>query len=342
MTAGAAGPLRDGFALVLSMLIVIALAVLSTGMLIVAAQEAGIASAAAAAARARTAAEAEVRRALSAWSTRRASALPPGAALSTHPRPEAELAIRRLDSTLFVVTARVTASFRLRQAEAGAGALVRTLDPLRLQTRVSVAAAAADTSARLEGGSVSGLDACALAPPLPGVLAPAVDGAATLDGDPPVTIAPPPVDPLAGIPLRAIADVVPTGAAGSPRPAVEASVCAPGPWNWATARPDHPCGTPALIHSEQDLTLRGGEGFGVLVVDGDLTITGDFVFHGLLHVRGRLLLDGGSVTGAVRAGHLLLRQGQLRYDSCALEQAFRAPAFDRAFRPPGRWWVPVF
>ncbi|HUG41472.1 MAG TPA: hypothetical protein VMM12_13375 [Longimicrobiales bacterium] len=342
VTPDPAGPLRDGFALVLSMLMVTALAVLSAGMLIVAGQEASIAAAATSTARARAAAEADVRRTLATWSTRREAALPIGSTRSLDPQ-DAKVTIRRLDSTLFLVTARATSSSGTATVAADAGVLVRTLDTARIHAAAASAAVVADSAADLVAGAASGLDACGTAPALTGVLAPAVHaGAATLEGAPPLATATPPPDPLAGIPLHAVAEVVPAAPLGSPAPAAQGDVCVPDQWNWGTARPGHPCAEPVLIHSAGDLTVAGGEGFGVLVVDGDFTVTGGFVFHGFIQVRGRLVLVDGHLSGAVRAHHLHLRGGDLRYDACALARAFDAHPFDRPFRSPGRWWVPVF
>jgi hypothetical protein len=115
------------------------------------------------------------------------------------------------------------------------------------------------------------------------------------------------------------------------------------PTNWGSTQAGHPCAERSLlIHVTGDLTLRGGEAAGVLVVDGDLVATDGFTLHGLLVVRGRVLLDDATIVGALRSRTLDLRDGAILYDSCLLGAAVEAPAFDRPFRLPGRWWVPTF
>jgi hypothetical protein len=49
------------------------------------------------------------------------------------------------------------------------------------------------------------------------------------------------------------------------------------------------------------------------------------------------------LTGAVRAAHVKVTGGRVRFDACAVDAALQAPALDQGFRPPfGRWWVPIF
>jgi hypothetical protein len=56
-----------------------------------------------------------------------------------------------------------------------------------------------------------------------------------------------------------------------------------------------------IIHASGDLTVDGGRGQGVLLVDGDLTLAGGFEFHGAILVRGALLSGpgGARITGTV-------------------------------------------
>lgn len=339
------GPMRDGFALMLAVLIVTAVVVLSAGMLAVAGQEARIAGAAAATIRARTDAEAAVGRRVAEWSTRRDAALEIGAASHGSDAPDVSVRVERLDTTLFLVTARARSPFGADTARASAGALIRILRPLPLARESAPAALSAGIRADLLGGLVSGVDACATAePPLPGILAPliGVTGGA-LDGEPPTRETAPPPAPLEALPLQDMADLLRSGGAGAPRPLTPAGECLLGEWSWGSIRPEHPChGAPSLILVRGDLTLTGGEGAGILVIEGDLVARGDFTFHGLIIVRGRALLDGATLLGALRADEVEVRAGTVRFDSCLLSAAFRAPALDRAFRMPGRWWVPTF
>jgi hypothetical protein len=56
-----------------------------------------------------------------------------------------------------------------------------------------------------------------------------------------------------------------------------------------------------VIHAAGDLIVDGGRGQGLLLVDGDLTVQGDFAFFGAVLVRGALLSapGGARVTGTV-------------------------------------------
>ncbi|MBW3553411.1 MAG: hypothetical protein KY466_07875 [Gemmatimonadetes bacterium] len=339
-----AAPLRDGFALMLAMLIVMAVAVLSAGMLAVAGQEARIAAAAEAATHARADADAAVRRIVADWSTRRDAALEIGAASERIPAPDVSVRIERLDTALLLVTARARSPFGADTARASAGALVRVLRPGLLARKSVSAALTAGSRADIEGGVVSGFDACAAGPSLPGLLAPIIAwSSGALEGVPAAEEAAPPPAPLEALPLMDIADLLLPGGAGTPRPLIQRGECVLGTWSWGSLRADHPCGTlPPLVLVRGDLTITGGQGAGILIVDGDLVAGGDFTFHGLIIVRGRALLDGATVLGALRADRVQLRTGTIRFDSCLLAAAFRAPALDGAFRFPDRWWVPTF
>lgn len=77
-----------------------------------------------------------------------------------------------------------------------------------------------------------------------------------------------------------------------------------------------------------DLTLDNISGYGTLLVDGDLTITGSFDWHGLVLVTGTLALSGGgnatkSISGAVYTNDTITYNGNIdiQYDSCAIANA---------------------
>lgn len=82
----------------------------------------------------------------------------------------------------------------------------------------------------------------------------------------------------------------------------------------------------------QGLQLINGVGYGTLLVEGDLTLGGDFEWHGLLLVSGHLTVDGGSGTPNIRGA--ILTQGatvingsvDIQYDSCAVNQALNNQA----------------
>ena len=335
---GLPGTTRPGFALVFSILLMMGLALLTAGMLAVADQETRIAATLTGTTRARAAAESGIRRALADWSTRRAAALMPGEGWTGVDSLGGEVRLRRLHPTLFLLTARVSGP---DGAVGSAGVLVRTLDVPALVAAARGAAAVAGR-AELHGGLLSGTDACADgAGDVPALVADSVvrtggetRGAAGAVEVPPAALPPLPYAEMAAIRLA--------GGTGIPRPAATGGACVESDWGWGSVSEGHPCAAPHLIHSTGDLAVTGGQGVGVLVVDGDLELGGGFTFHGLILATGTVLLEDAVVRGAIRAASLDVRDGLLQYDSCLLSAAFAAPAFDRAFRPPDRWWLPTF
>jgi hypothetical protein len=97
-----------------------------------------------------------------------------------------------------------------------------------------------------------------------------------------------------------------------------------------------------------NLTIEGGRGQGVLLVAGDLTLTGAAEFDGLVLVRGALRAfgAGGRIRGGVVVGNLggglaaSLVGGLITYSSCALDAALRLAATARLV--PERSWVELF
>ena len=99
-----------------------------------------------------------------------------------------------------------------------------------------------------------------------------------------------------------------------------------------------------VVHSRGDLTLDGGKGQGVLIVDGSLTLGGGFRFVGVVLVGGNLLVTtgGASVTGGVVAGGMTDATGSaeptpvVHRSTCAIESALVAAG---DLRPvPDRPW----
>jgi hypothetical protein len=122
---------------------------------------------------------------------------------------------------------------------------------------------------------------------------------------------------LARIPTR-------TGGSVTPGPEIREGRCVLGaPRNWGSpTAPEGPCGAyrPAIA-AEGDLTLRGGEGQGLLLVTGDLRLTEGARFAGLVLVAGDLTVEGGSVLeGLARV------RGRVRVDGGARISAMYCPA----------------
>ncbi|NIM52564.1 MAG: hypothetical protein GTN62_08120 [Gemmatimonadales bacterium] len=106
--------------------------------------------------------------------------------------------------------------------------------------------------------------------------------------------------------------------------------------NWGDPDdPDGPCGGYfPLVYASGDITLHGGRGQGLLVVDGDLSVRGGFRFYGAVVVAGRFKThgEGGHFSGGVVAATVVLGQNTLvggpaiQYSSCALGRALRGSA----------------
>ncbi len=349
---------RQGFALLYALFMVMALSVVGLGLMATGTRETLIAAGVEGQLRARATAEAAALEAVGRWSTRAWADLAVDPAFDTvvqTPIPGATVTVARLDTTFYLLRAEGvdrTAAGREPVASARVALLVRTLDPATLAAAFP-AALTATTSIDVRGGAVHGGESCPRpggATSAPAALAPhiTVDPAARVYGDPPVSRSaaplPPAPDPFAPALAPALATVAPDGSVVTPGPLASGGRCTPGPRNWGSTDPAHPCYTHLpFVHHTGRLTMVGGEGRGILVVDGDAHLTADARFHGLLIVHGRLHLDGGArVAGAIRARTIISQEAEIRHDGCAIHAALLAPSLDRAFRSPGRWWVAAF
>lgn len=348
---------RPGFALAISLLLVVVLAALGAAMLALGAREAEIAAAMARRSHARAAAEAAVRWTLATWSTRLHDGLAIGeSAVSSVPpaRPDrgpgsgASASVTRLAARLFLIEGTGRGGPEGIPSSARAAVLVRTFDADALARAFPAAVTAAD-SVLLRGGQVSGVDACG-EEPVPAILAPywvVAESEAAIQGDPPALTRPPPdvplpdpfVDPLAA----AVATVTIPGGSVRPGPWIGAEGCVDDPLNWGALSPTSACYERLpLVRATGGLEVVGGEGRGLLVADADLHLQGVH-FHGLIVARGRLTIaDGAVVRGAIRARTAEVHGGAVTYDSCALRDALSAGGLDGPFRPADRWWIPVF
>ncbi|MGD0483638.1 MAG: hypothetical protein ABSB58_03175 [Gemmatimonadales bacterium] len=208
-------------------------------------------------------------------------------------------------------------------------------------------------------------------PSLPGLALPgagdlevAACGAGCVAGEPPVRADPALADavPLqvGGADWGALARVAAkTYAAGGqglvvvPSPSQSGAACDPSaPDNWGEpARPPvvAPCaGYLPVILVTGNLTMAGGRGQGVLLVDGDLVLTGGAEFDGLVLVRGSLRAAGaggrirGGVVVAVTGGALAasLEGASITYSGCALAAALRNAMPARLI--PERSWSELY
>jgi hypothetical protein len=118
-------------------------------------------------------------------------------------------------------------------------------------------------------------------------------------------------------------------------PVASGGVCSTGVnLNWgAPENQSHACRDFfPIIHARGNLILSNGTGQGILLVDGDLSLTGNFRFYGITIVRGTLNTTG---TGNHMSGTTLVMSGggsvgdpsmsagnsTLQYSSCAVNRA---------------------
>jgi hypothetical protein len=148
--------------------------------------------------------------------------------------------------------------------------------------------------------------------------------------------------------LRTRATVTVPGGARGIAPSEIGGICYSGdPDNWGSPlQPGGPCGSRfPIVWSEGDLTVTGGQGQGVLIVNGSLAVGGGFVFSGVVIVRGGVATMGigGSVYGAVLAanaggaGNDIAGNALLQYSDCAVTRALRRSALADPLRSRG--WV---
>jgi hypothetical protein len=105
--------------------------------------------------------------------------------------------------------------------------------------------------------------------------------------------------------------------------------------NWGDPSGASSCGDEfPVILAVGDLHVARGTGQGILIVEGDLTMAGDFAFYGVVIVKGRLQtagtrnrVDGGVVVhggGGLQSGSATLAGSVIRYAPCRIDHAFAA------------------
>lgn len=144
-----------------------------------------------------------------------------------------------------------------------------------------------------------------------------------------------------------------TGTVGPIGPRVSGSQCQiADSLNWGEPRrsgPFAPCGghTP-VIYAPGNLTLTGGRGQGVLLVDGDLQLGGGMEFFGTVIVLGTVRNGpgGGSIIGGLLTrkitldGALSASPLRIRYSACVLPISSRGSS--QAISLPYRSWAQRF
>jgi len=192
-----------------------------------------------------------------------------------------------------------------------------------------------------------------------------VNGSVTVDGNPPVSTSAAPADTntyfnYGSSSYWALANSANLTYPGGTQltgvqPIAAGSVCVGSliPANWGEpthAIPASPCETYfPVIHVQGDLKVTTGRGQGILLVDGDMTVAGNFSFTGVVVVRGGLKMSGtgNKIVGAVMSASVsvddnvsLAGNTSILYSSCALLAALSANAYPKPARQRG--WVDVF
>jgi cytoskeletal protein CcmA (bactofilin family) len=191
-----------------------------------------------------------------------------------------------------------------------------------------------------------------------------VNGSVTLNGNPPVLTTPAASDSNTYFnfggqnywSMAAAADLQYPGGTilNGVTPVSAGSVCVASliPANWGEPNhvlPASPCESYfPVIHVSGDLKVTTGRGQGILLVDGDFTVAGNFLFTGVVIVRGALKMSGtgNKIVGAVLAATVAVDDNvslsgntSIQYSSCALISALSASAYPKAARQRG--WVDV-
>ena len=89
-----------------------------------------------------------------------------------------------------------------------------------------------------------------------------------------------------------------------------------------------------IIYAKGDMHITGGEGQGILLVEGDLSVQGGAEFFGPVIVKGSLKTagTGGHFHGGVMAANVdleqssLLGDAEISFSSCALKKALNGAA----------------
>lgn len=190
-----------------------------------------------------------------------------------------------------------------------------------------------------------------------------VNGSVTINGNPPYT-----TSALAGdtntyfnyggstyATLAALANITLSGGNyNGMAPAVSGGVCnKANTLNWGDPVRHSPAAACEsylpIIHITGNATLSTGTGQGILLVDGDLTKSGNFSFYGVVIARGTIRSSGSNngVTGvemaaAVDLGDAVTLSGStsIQYSSCAVQQALSASSTLTTTK--GRAWVNMY
>lgn len=151
--------------------------------------------------------------------------------------------------------------------------------------------------------------------------------------------------------LAAHATIVLKGGVLGVAPTGSAATCDTSrPDNWG--EPARPALVPSctayrpIVMVRGSLTVAGGRGQGILLVEGDMVFEGGFEFQGIVGVRGRLRGSGGRLSGAILVGDgagrgsSLNGRSELVRSTCAQDRSLLSNAPARLLQRRG--WAELF
>lgn len=368
-THGVGGTARPGIALAAVVLALVVLEAVVAGALFVCSIEVATTRAFARRADAVLAAESGLAAALDAWDADAVAGLAPGGTVASapiaSPTGNAEARIERLRGSAYRVTGRSGLPGPGGHDLAAAAALVAWHPPGAFAADATAALVVGGPTVVAAGALVDGRGTgtgCTPGDTLAAATFPAAAGIAATSGTTPVlaigamvlgtpSIAPGALDsaaydgfgPFDVASLARAAERVEGGAVSLAPVAGTAGCERSAPGNWGAHRGSgHPCADfLPLVHAPGDLSILGGTGFGLVLVDGDLTLEPGAVLHGIALVRGRATVRG-ELRGLLRAAAGADVEGTIVRDACAIWKALtRARPLSRPFRAD-RWRLPWF
>lgn len=264
------------------------------------------------------------------------------------PRARGVSAVRRVGRELFLVEGQ--GSHSASGVTARVGYVMWALDPVARFAASGAAMTVGGVTQVSPGGSISGAGVHAVPPGWEGVCAPtrasadSVAPSGSIASTVPDTTAALRLGPLDHTWLAGAAHIHISGIV-TPAPAVGVGRCLTSDArNWGDVSRAGPCADHRpIIYAPGDLHMAGGQGQGVLVVAGDLTLSAGAHFAGMVLVGGRLRVVGGStLDGQGRVGSdVWVGPGEIRGRSCPVVLALSGTAFAPAMPLPDGWVDPI-
>ena len=154
--------------------------------------------------------------------------------------------------------------------------------------------------------------------------------------------------------LAANADITLSGGSYQPEPVGSATECTYGTLNWG--EPSRELGYIAgcknyfpIIYASSGITINHGRGQGILLVNGDVKLTGNMQWHGLIIARDDIIKGNGTfdLWGSAMSRNANLMDdnsitgnSSFKWSKCAVESAMRGSAI--LTRVKERSWVQMF